>query len=74
MTDLLKKAFEEASKLPPEEQDAFAAVMLQELAAEAKWSETLAAPQSQELLGALAEQALEEHRAGKTEVLDPEKL
>ena len=31
MTELLKKAFEEAAKLPPKEQDAFAALVLAEL-------------------------------------------
>jgi hypothetical protein len=74
VTDLLKKAFEEASKLPPDEQDAFAALMLEELAAETKWSDTLATRESQELLSRLADEALEKHRAGRTELLDPEKL
>lgn len=74
MTDLLRKAFEEAAKLSPEEQDAFAVLMLKELEAEARWSATLATPESQELLQRLAGEAIAEHRAGKTELLDPEAL
>lgn len=72
MTDLLRKAFERAAKLSPEEQDAFAVLTLEELEAEAKWSATLATPESQELLQRLAGEAIAEHRAGKTELLDPE--
>lgn len=34
MTKLLKRAFEEASKLPQEEQDALARILLEELASE----------------------------------------
>lgn len=48
--------------------------MLEELEAEARWSATLATPESQELLQRLAGEAIAEHRAGKTELLDPEAL
>ena len=64
MTQLLKEALNEVAKLPPSEQDALAAILLEELASEKKWSELFA--QSQDLLAKLAEQALGEHRAGKT--------
>ena len=64
MTQLLKEALNEVAKLPPSEQDALAAILLEELASEKKWSELFA--QSQDLLANLAEQALAEHRAGKT--------
>jgi len=64
MTQLLEKALNEVAKLPPSDQDALAAILLEELASEKKWSELFA--QSQDLLAKLAEEALAEHRAGKS--------
>ena len=72
MTELLKKAFEQAEELPREEQDAFARWLLGELASEKRWSEAFAASQAR--LADLANEALEEHRAGQTEPLDPDRL
>ena len=64
MTQLLEKALNEVAKLPPSEQDALAAILLEELASERKWSAPFA--QSQDMLTRMAEEALAEHRAGKT--------
>lgn len=72
MTELLRKAFEEASKLPPQEQDALASVLLDELEGEQAWDGALSETQDQ--LASLADAALAEHRTGQTEALDPEKL
>lgn len=72
MTKLLKKAFDEASRLPQKEQDAFARILLEELASERRWEELFAG--SHDLLGQLADEALAEHHAGRTEELDPRKL
>lgn len=72
MTKLLEKAFEEASKLPEQEQDALARAVLEELASERRWDELFAS--SPELLDELANEAIEEHRAGRTEKLDPKRL
>ena len=72
MTKLLEEAFAEAAKLSEQEQDALAAVMLEELASERRWDQAFA--DSADLLAQLADQALAEHRAGKTQVLDPERL
>jgi hypothetical protein len=72
MTKLLEEAFAEAAKLPEQEQDALAAVILEELASERRWDQAFA--DSADLLAQLADQALAEHRAGKTQVLDPERL
>ena len=72
MTELLRKAFEEASKLPPQEQDALASVLLDELEGEQAWNGALSETQDQ--LASLADAALAEHRTGQTEALDPEKL
>ena len=67
MTDLLAKALTEVKKLPPSEQDALAAMLLQELATEQRWTESFA--KSQDVLEKLAQEALAEHRAGLTKPL-----
>ena len=72
MTKLLQKAFDEASKLPEVEQDALGRMLLEELASERRWEELFAG--SHDLLAELADEALAEHRAGRTEKVDPEKL
>ncbi len=72
MTKLLEKAFEEASRLPEDEQNALARALLEELASERRWDELFAS--SGDLLSQLAEEALKDHRAGRTEELDPKKL
>ena len=72
MTKLLEKAFHEAAKLSEEEQDALARALLDELASERRWDELFAS--SPDLLDELANEALEEHRAGRTEELDPKRL
>lgn len=72
MTDLLDKAFSEAAKLTPEQQNALAVWILQELASEERWSQSLA--RSTHALERLAQEALAEYRAGLTEKLDPDAL
>ena len=72
MTKLLEKAFKEAAKLPAKEQDAFARALLEELASERRWDELFAA--SPDLLEQLANEALEEHRSGRSKKLDPDRL
>ena len=64
MTELLEKAFRLASRLPQDLQDQLAAELLQELADEQRWDETLSASAPE--LERLADQALEEHRQGST--------
>jgi len=72
MTTALQKAFEVASKLPATEQDDLAAAILEELRTEKAWEATLAG--SLPILERLAAEALREHRAGRSEPLDPDKL
>jgi hypothetical protein len=64
MTRLLTKAISEAAKLPEQEQDALASILLAEIESEDRWTQTFA--QSQDLLAELAEEAKAEHAAGKT--------
>ena len=72
MTKALTQAFEVASRLPEWEQDELAAAILEELDADERWEAAFAG--SQEALERLADEALEEHRAGRTEPLDPDAL
>ncbi len=72
MTQLLEKAFAEAARLPEEEQNNVAAWLIEELGSEARWDQAFA--RSANELAALAEEALAEHQAGKTQPLDPEQL
>ena len=65
MTHLLEKALCEVAKLPPAEQEALAAILLDELASEQRWADLFA--QSQDILERMSKEALEEHRAGKTQ-------
>ncbi len=67
MTNLLEKAISEAAKLPEQEQDALAAILLEEIASEQRWSKAFAT--SQDTLAKLAEDALAEHAAGRTRPL-----
>ena len=62
MTRLLERAYAEASRLPEEEQDAIASLILEEIASEARWQQAFAA--SEDTLAALADRALAEHREG----------
>jgi hypothetical protein len=72
MTQSLKKAFDAASRLSEHDQDELAAAILDELAAEERWEAALA--RSQPALEQLADEALDEHRAGLTKPLDPDVL
>lgn len=67
MTKLLEKALEEVAKLPASEQDAVAAILLEELASEQPWAASFA--KSQDKLAKLAEEALAECNAGRTKPL-----
>jgi hypothetical protein len=72
VTDLLKKAFDAASRLPKEEQDAVAEWLLAELATEESWEERFV--RTQDALSVLAREASEEHQRGETKELKPESL
>jgi hypothetical protein len=72
VTDLLKKAFDAASRLPDDEQDAVAEWLLAELAAEEDWERRFA--RTQDALSVLAREASEEHERDETEELKPESL
>jgi|DEB19_MinimDraft_2_1074335.scaffolds.fasta_scaffold264188_1 hypothetical protein len=59
MTKLLEKAFEELNKLPENEQDNFAQLIIEDL----KWDNSFTT--SQDVLLSMANEALEEYKTGK---------
>lgn len=63
MTQLFDQVIKEVSKLPTAEQDALASILLEEIASEARWTDSFA--KSQELLDKLAAEALAEYAAGR---------
>jgi hypothetical protein len=73
MGKLLERAIEEAHKLAESEQEAVGAWLLAEIDAERKWDELFSLPAS-EALQRLADEALADHRAGRTSPLDPDSL
>ena len=72
MTKTLEKAFAEASRLAPKDQDVFAKWLLAELEAETRWQRAFKKKPSR--LADLADEALEDHRAGRTRRLVPKSL
>ena len=74
MNQLLQEAFAKAAELPEAEQDRFARFLLAELESERQWAEMFARPESEDLLERLADDALSEHRAGRTRPLTIEDL
>jgi hypothetical protein len=72
MTNLLKKAFKEASKLPEVEQNALAKWVMEEMESEGRWEKAFAA--SEDVLDKLADEALGAHKQGKTKQLNVKNL
>jgi hypothetical protein len=72
MGKLLELAIEEAHKLPDRDQEAIGAWLLSEMESERRWDELFSRPSS--VIERMGEKALEEHRAGRTVPLDPDKM
>jgi hypothetical protein len=72
MTQLLKKAFQEASKLPVVDQNALAKWLLEELESEKKWEKMFA--ESEDVIDRLADEAIRAHKRGKAKPLNIDRL
>jgi hypothetical protein len=72
MTKLLQKAIQEAKKLPQDEQDAIAALILDEIPDEKQWDETFANSQPQ--LAKLAKKVRLDIKSGKTKEMGIDRL
>lgn len=67
MTKLMDSVISEVAKLPEPEQDALAVILLEEIASERRWAESFT--KSQDALARLAQEALAEYAAGRTQPL-----
>jgi hypothetical protein len=72
MNTRLEEAFAQAAQLPPDEQEALAALLLDEIASERLWDQAFA--QSQNQIAKLADEAMTEFQEGRTVLLDEEQL
>jgi hypothetical protein len=72
MTQLLEQAIEQIKKLPSTEQDAIAAIILDEIADERRWEGAFSRSQPQ--LERLAEKAREDIRAGRIQDVGMDEL
>ena len=68
MTQALSAAVATAALLPAEEQDALAAILLEEMESEERWNALFA--DSQNLLERLAHEAIEDVQAGRVAPID----
>jgi hypothetical protein len=69
VTKTLEKAFAKAKRLPAKEQNSVARWLLAELESEARWNKAFR--RSAARLAELADEALREHRNGRTRRLGP---
>jgi hypothetical protein len=67
-------AIEKARQLPEDDQEAIAAIILQEIESERRWDELFARPVSADLLARMADEALDDVRAGRARKLDLNEL
>jgi hypothetical protein len=72
MNKLLEQAFAAAAKLSPAEQDLLASRLLAELADNDDFDRKIS--ETSDKLTRLAREAIDEHRAGRTQPLDPDRL
>jgi hypothetical protein len=72
MTQALENVFSRLLSLPADEQDRIAGWLQSELVSEEGWTRRFA--QSQDLLNALADEALADSAAGRATDLDPDKM
>ena len=72
MTGLLEQALAEVQKLPPDQQDAIATLILEELRDETQWNDAF--EQSQDALARLAQKVRSEKRAGHVKPLGFDEL
>lgn len=64
MTELLEQVIARLKSMPADEQDAIAAMIIEELEDATRWDATFA--RSQDILAELAAKAMAEYHAGKT--------
>jgi hypothetical protein len=74
MSQLMEQAIAKARQLPEADQEAIAAIILQEIESEQRWDELFARPESADVLARMADEALAEVQAGRARKLDLNEL
>jgi hypothetical protein len=74
MSRIVEQMFEKIAQLPESDQEAIAAIVLQEIESEQRWDELFARPNSADVLSRMADGALAEARAGRATKLDLSQL
>jgi hypothetical protein len=74
MSQLMEQAIAKVRRLPEADQEAIAAIILQEIESEQRWDELFARPESADLLARMADEALAEVQAGRARKLDLNEL
>ena len=72
MTKALEEVLRQVSRLPEAEQDALAEAIKAEIGAEKDWDKSFAG--SLDVLERLADEAIADHRAGRTKPVDPDTM
>ncbi len=72
MTKALEEVLRQISRLPEAEQDALAEAIKAEIGAEKDWDKSFAG--SLDVLDRLADDAIADHRAGRTKPIDPDTM
>jgi hypothetical protein len=72
MTKTLEEVLRQVAKLPEAEQDALAEAIRAEIGAEKDWDKSFAG--SLDVLERLADEAIADHRVGRTKPIDPDKI
>ena len=72
MTKALEEVLRQVSRLPEAEQDALAEAIKAEIGAEKDWEKSFAG--SLDVLDRLADEAIADHRAGRTKSIDPDTM
>jgi hypothetical protein len=72
MTKTLEEVLRQVAKLPDAEQDALAEAIRAEIGAEKDWDKSFAG--SMDVLERLADEAIADHRVGRTKPIDPDKM
>jgi hypothetical protein len=74
MSRIVEQMFQKIVQLPESDQEAIAAIVLQESESEQRWDELFAQPKSADMLSQMADEALTEARAGRVTNLDLSQL
>jgi DNA phosphorothioation-dependent restriction protein DptG len=74
MSNIIEQMFQKIVQLPESDQEAIAAIVLQEIESQQRWDELFARPNSADVLSRMADEALAEARAGRATKLDLNEL